>query len=154
MLRDAQKTMPMGFTWVISHAHEATRNIIKAAHTITRMSRGGRYLEAGFMFLAQHGAPFALIPGSALALAMIDDISVITTGGTDNQIKLFHRILCTFRTTAGLPIANDKSLEVDAVERRTLPFIFMIIFLRDKCVSPMSNNIFKLAGFLLHQDFT
>lgn len=105
IIRPAQATMPMRFTWVVSLAHKATTNIIKTAYQITKTMRTLSQNETTLVFFNCRSAPFKLTTGTALALEIIDDISILYAGWTNVHIIAFHKELVKLLTKAGLPIA-------------------------------------------------
>lgn len=145
--------MPMGFTWAVVLAHDAMRNIIKTAYNIASTSLHRPAHHAPIKFMSKQDAPFNLLEVSALALAIIDDISILLCSWPDKQIKLLHRTLLTLLIAAGLPIAEAKSLPEDSIEEEAVPFIGMTLKLRTKLVTPMTTRIAKLATFIRSNSF-
>lgn len=61
-------------------------------------------------FLNGRSALFMLQKGTALVLAIIDDISVLFFGWSGGYIMEFHAKLVRLLTQAGLPISVDRSI--------------------------------------------
>lgn len=154
LLRPAERTMPMGFTWAVVLAHVAMTNIVRTAHTITRMSKSCPASIKPLHLLSRADAPFDLSPGAALALAIIDYISFLLCDWPEQLTHLLHRTLRTLLTAAGLPIAGNKSLPVGQIETKKRPFIGMNINLQTKQVTSIANRINKLAAFIKYHNFT
>lgn len=90
--------------------------------------------------------------GVALALEIIDDISVIFVNWHKDGITSFHREIVARLNNAGLPIAQDKSIPIGSIEEESIPFIGNIISLTNKTVSPMTKSIGKLVAFFKKYD--
>lgn len=153
LLRPAQRTMPMGFTWAVVLAHDAMTNIVRTAYSVTCMSKTSHPAPHPLQFMSRNDAPFLLPPGAALALAIIDDISIIVNNWPHSRITLLHRTLRTLLIAAGLPIAEQKSLPVDEIEDKVIPFVGMEVNLVTKLVTPMTSRITKLAAFVKSHSF-
>lgn len=152
IIRPSQATMPMGFTWAVVLAHNSTTNIIQAAYTAAAQTHTTILNSTRLTFFNRASAPFMLSKGTALALAIIDDITILFAGWGSTYITAFHAELASRLNKAGLPIAADKSIKVGEVERHELPFIGNVLNLTDKTVKPMTKRIGKLAAFFRKYD--
>lgn len=123
LLRPAQATIPMGFTWAVTLAHDATTNIITEAFSRTIAARALDSNKRILKFFRKTDAPFHLVTGLALALEIIDDISIIFVDWPNEEIAAVHHELKKLLINAGLPIAADKSLETGKIEAGIIPFI-------------------------------
>lgn len=116
LIRLAQETLPMGFKWVVTLAHDNTTNIIRAAFNNVTTTQALANDQYSLKFLEKAEAPFHLRPGLASALAIIDDISIVFTNWRKEGIVALHKELNKLLNEAGLPIEYDKSLEEGRVE--------------------------------------
>lgn len=77
LLRPAQATLHMGFTWAVTLAHDATTNIISKAFMNINAKRTMDSDHRSLKLLRKADAPCHLAAGLVLALAIIDDISLL-----------------------------------------------------------------------------
>lgn len=154
LLRPAQATLPMGFTWEVSLAHDATPNIIKEAFNQATAAKALINSKHTLNFFRRTDAPFHLVAGLALALPIIDDISIIFFDWGANEITTVHKLLNTLLVNAGLPIAIDKSFQVGKVEEGSIPFIGHDISLTERKITPMAARVSKLKTFIDHLDLS
>lgn len=147
IIRPSQATMPMGFTWAVVLAHSCTTNLVKAAYNDIKQRNLATMADTRIVLFNRENAPYMLNKGTALALAIIDDISVLFAGWNISDITTFHAELVQRLTAACLPIAIDKSITVGTVETQKIPFIGNIINLVNKTITPMNKRISKLAAF-------
>lgn len=150
LIRPAQATMPMGFTWAVALAHEAIASIIKTAYSMIRAPSEEQH---NIMLMNRESAPYHLTKLLSIALAIIDDIDITTADWEDERIIALLKQLVRLLNEAGLPVVEDKSLPVGTIEQNELPFIGNIIDLQHKTVCPMKKRIGKLSAFVHNCNF-
>lgn len=76
-IRPAQAKLHMGFTWAVTLAHDSTKNIIREAFSNIGTKLGMDNGKLTLKFFRKADALFQLKYGLVLALAIIDDISLL-----------------------------------------------------------------------------
>lgn len=136
MLRPLQATMPMGFKWSVYISHLFVGSCIQQSYSIIRSSRITPKCSPNLQILLKEHAPFQIQESSPLVLHIIDDITIIACNWPDQTLTLWNRVLQRLLSSAGLPIKQEKSIEIGCVEHNAITFIGCIWNLRTKMIRP------------------
>lgn len=139
--------MTIGFTWAVTIAHSAARNLTRTSYTITTRAPIMANTPNKLKLFCRSEALFDFRDGLALALAIIDNIIIIFSGWTDISLILLHRTLVTLMTAAGIPIAARKSIDIGKVETEVISFIGKNIHLKTNTVVLMTSRVKKMVAF-------
>ena len=123
LLRPCQATMPMGFKWAAFIAHSFVAGCLDQAYKLFRTSRFAPIGMQRPHILHAERAPFQVITAKPIVLHIIDDVTFVATGWSDDAIKAWHKITRPVLALNGLPINESKSCRLEHVEKESIPFI-------------------------------
>ena len=147
LLRPCQATMPMGFKWAVFIAHPFVAGCLDQAYNLFRTSR---FAPTGMQrphILHAERAPFHVITAKPIVLHIIDDVTFVATGWSDDAIKAWHKITRRVLALNGFPINENKSCRLEHVEKESITFIGCLWDFKRRNITPSPN---KMATLIQH----